>query len=228
LGAVYAALCFVLGYYQEKQGDLVHQVAPVFGQEATQSNGSRNKFGWHVDNAFLRLLFQPQYLALFGLINERDVPTLLLSLANDIMPALTSGLLRQLQMSIFLLPAPHSFDFGGRKIVTEPRPVIYDDEYGIVRIALPRSDYVQPNPIAAKAIHEFRELLDSLTPRTVVIQPGRLLVFSNSRFIHARSAFTGERWLQRVYFSSSLAAHRAAAGAGPTQHVFDASRFVGL
>jgi L-asparagine oxygenase len=147
LGIIYAALCFVLGYNQEKRGDLVHQVAPIRGEEALQSNGSRTKFGWHIDNAFLPLLFQPQYLALFGLVNERDVPTLLLSLAKDILPALPSELLRRLETSLFLLPAPHSFDFGGRQVVTQPRPVIYKDEHGIVRIALPRSDYIQPDPL---------------------------------------------------------------------------------
>lgn len=226
LGIIYAALCFVLGYHQEKRGDLVHQVAPIQGEEALQSNGGRTKFGWHIDNAFLPLFFQPQYLALFGLVNERDVPTLLLSLSKDILPALPSELLRRMETSMFLLPAPHSFDFGGRQVVTQPRPVIYRDEHGIDRIALPRSDYIQPDPVAARAILEFRELLDSLTPRTVVIQPGRMLVFSNSRYIHARSAFSGERWLQRAYFTSSLDAHRAAAGADSTQHVFDAGCFL--
>lgn len=228
LGVIYAALCAVLGYLQEKDGDLIHQVAPVKGQEAVQSNSGRTKFGWHVDNAFLRLLFQPQYLALFGLINEQNVPTLLLSLESDILPALTTRLLRRLRTAMFLLPAPHSFDFGDRTIITEPRPVIYNDEHGIDRIALPRSDYVQPDPVAAKAICELRELLDSLTPRTIIIKPGRLLVFSNSRHVHARSAFTGERWLQRAYFSNNLTPHRAVMGSGPSQQVFDASKFVGM
>jgi L-asparagine oxygenase len=222
LGVVRSAGYEVFGYVQEKDGDLVHQVAPTDGEENSQSNAGRVSFGWHTDDAFLPPLYRPENLMLYGLVNELDVPTLLLSLDDDILPEVSSGLLRRLRSRMFIFPAPHSFKFKKCRVKSMPRPVIHEDRKGVWRIALPRSDSKQADPRAEATMKEFRELLDSLTPRTIVVSPGRLLAFSNTRFVHARREVAGARWLQRVYFNNSLRPQRLATGADLNARVFDA------
>lgn len=222
LGVVRSAGYEVFGYVQEKNGDLVHQVAPTVGEENSQSNEGRVSFGWHTDDAFLPPLYRPENLLLFGLVNEKDVPTLLLSLDDDILPELPSDLFRRLRTRTFVFPSPHSFKFSRRRVESPPQPLIHEDRKGVWRIALPRSDSRQADPGAEAAMREFRELLDSLTPRTIVVSPGRLLAFSNSRFVHARREVSGARWLQRLYFNRSLRPQRLATGAALNARVFDA------
>lgn len=222
LGVVRSANHEVFGYVQEKNGDLVHQVAPAVGEEDSQSNEGRVLFGWHTDDAFLPPLYRPENLLLFGLVNEEDVPTLLLSLDDDILPELSSGLFRRLRARTFVFPSPHSFKFSKRRVGATPKPVIHEDRKGVWRIALPRSDSKQADPRAEAAMREFRELLDSLTPRTIVVSPGRLLAFSNTRFVHARREVSGARWLQRLYFNRSLRPQRLATGSALNARVFDA------
>jgi hypothetical protein len=228
LGVVSSGGFEVIGYRQEKKGDIVHQVSPVVGLEKRQTNGGRVAFGWHTDDAFMRQLYRPENLLLFGLVNEKDVPTLLLTLDDDILPATPSGLLRRLRSRMFVFPPPHSFKFGRRRPDTSGlKPVIHEDRKGVWRIAMPRSDSKQPDPRAEATMREFRELLESLTPRTIVISPGRLLAFSNTRCVHARREVAGARWLQRVYFNNSLRPQRLATGAALNERVFDARTLAG-
>jgi alpha-ketoglutarate-dependent taurine dioxygenase len=86
---------------------------------------------------------------------------------------------------------------------------------------------VQPvNEEARGAIAQLRALLDTLPAERVVLGPGDALLFKNDRVLHGRDAFTGERWLQRAYFTDSLAPFRERAGAPADAFVFDARRLL--
>lgn len=224
VGLVTAAGLKVFGYLQEKKGSLIHQVAPEIGKENTQSNSGRTLFGYHVDNTCFSERFQPEFLFLIGLVNEGSIATRLLRLEEDILPHIQGPLLNSLRKPIFRFAAPQSFDLGGFVLASPLRPVIHEDASGMQHISWPSRRYVQDTQEAETAMREFQSLLDTLTPCSVVVQPGSLLAFRNSRVLHGREPIpvNARRWLQRVYTSRSLAAHRQAANSSAKTQVFDA------
>jgi L-asparagine oxygenase len=210
----------ILSYKQEKQGAAFHELVPIAGHEMIQSNAGRVKFGFHTDNSHLPARFRQEGIALFGLRNETDVATLLITL-DDIKAVISPELLLKLRYPIYRISAPLSFDLAGWSVLTEPRPIIWTDDNGIDRIALPRSNFKQANAEADAAMKKFRKLLDNMKPRHVVLGPGRFLAFRDNRALHGRDTVIGDRWVQRVYFSKSLALHRAATNSDSREFAFD-------
>lgn len=213
--------CEVFSYKQEKGGELFHQLVPVAGEEEKQSNTGRAKFGYHTDNANIPTRFRQECLGLFGLRNEKDVCTLIITL-DELKQAIPDALWRELRYPIYQFPAPLSFDLAGWSVLSECRPVIWTDDSGIDRIALPRSDFVQPDTESEAAIIELRALLDTIQPWRIVISPGRFLAFHDNRVLHGRDKVMGDRWLQRVYFSHTLKSLRVATHSAPGEFSFDA------
>jgi alpha-ketoglutarate-dependent taurine dioxygenase len=105
-------------------------------------------------------------------------------------------------------------------------PILWRDSRGIAHIAV-QTHAVQPvNEEARVAIAQLRALLDTLETERVVLRPGDALLFKNDRVLHGRDAFTGARWLQRAYFTDSLARFREHAAAAADAFVFDARRLL--
>jgi hypothetical protein len=213
----------VFGYLQEKGGSLVHEVAPESGKEETQSNYGRTLFSYHVDNTCFSDQFQPEYLFLIGLLNQGDVVTRLLRLEDDVLPNVPVSLLDTLRKPIFRFGIPQSFEVGGFMLASPPRAVIYEDAFGMQHIAWPSRAYRQDSQEAQTAMSDFRAFLDTLVPQRIVVKPGVVLAFRNSRVLHGREPIPtiAMRWLQRVYASHSLAAHQEATNTGKTARVFD-------
>jgi L-asparagine oxygenase len=227
LGMAGVAQCEIIGYRQEKQGALIHRVEPQPGKEHTQSNAGRVKFNFHSDNAFLSRLMQPQLLGLLGSVNDGDVATLLLTLEQDIIPNTPTKLLHTLRQPIFRISAPESFDFGGYIVLSTLRPLIYEDENGQSHIALPGAVFRQENQRAERAMRDFKELLSTLTPRSIVVRPGRFLAFRNTRVVHGRSPIVGNRLLHRIYFTRSLAPRLSAVSNVEKARVLDVRLLLG-
>jgi gamma-butyrobetaine dioxygenase/trimethyllysine dioxygenase len=52
-----------------------------------------------------------------------------------------------------------------------------------------------------RAYQKFERLLDSPAfSYKVALAKGDFLAYDNSRMLHARTAFTGNRWLRGIYF----------------------------
>lgn len=211
----------IISYRQEKKGAAFHQLVPVPGEELKQSNTGRAKFGFHTDNANLPYRFRQEGLALFGLRNETNVATLVVTI-DDLKQQIPAEIIFKLRFPIYRFPNPLSFDLGGWSTLSEPRPIIRTDDSGIDRISLPRSEFDQPDPEADSAIKEFRAALDRITPRRVVLTPGRFFAFKDSRVLHGRDTVVGDRWVQRTYFSRSLEELRTATNSDPREFRFDA------
>lgn len=211
----------ILSYRQEKKGAAFHELVPVPGEELKQSNTGRAKFGFHTDNANLPYRFRQEGLVLFGLRNEMNVATLVVTI-DDLKKQIPAETIFKLRFPIYRFPNPLSFDLGGWTTLSEPRPIIRTDDNGIDRISLPRGEFDQPDPEADRSIKDFRAALDDVTPRRVVITPGRFLAFKDSRVLHGRDTVVGDRWLQRAYFSPSLDQLRRATNSDPREFRFDA------
>lgn len=211
----------ILSYVNEKSGAPIHEITPVAGSEHTTSSAGRVPFACHTDAAFLAPNFAPRGLLLFGLLNEPGAHTGVLPL-DRILDAASPSLVRSLEKPIFRHPSPSSFHVTAAVIA----PILWKDRDGVSRIAV-QTHAVQPvNEEARAAITELRALLDTLETERVVLSPGDALLFKNDRVLHGRDAFTGERWLQRAYFTSALAPFRERTGAAANAFVFDAAQLL--
>jgi len=209
----------IISYSNEKAGAPIHEIAPARGLEQVASSSGRVRFPCHTDVAFLAPHFAPRGLLLFGLRNENSAPTSILPLER-VLDAARPTLTASLEKPIFRHPAPASFELA----LSVTAPVIWRDRRGARRIAV-QTHAVQPvNEEAGAAISELREILATLEPERVVVGPATALLFKNDRVLHGRSAFRGERWLQRAYFTDSIEHFRAATGAGAGEFAFDARR----
>ncbi len=210
----------IVSYSNEKSGAPIHEITPVEGLEHVASSTGRVPFACHTDAAFLAPRFSPRGLLLFGLLNQPGAPTGVLPL-DRILEAATPGLVRSLEQPIFRHPSPSSFEVAA----SVTGPILWRDGRG-AHIAV-QTHAVQPvNEEARGAIAQLRALLDTLPAERVVLGPGDALLFKNDRVLHGRDAFTGERWLQRAYFTDSLAPFRERAGAPADAFVFDARRLL--
>jgi hypothetical protein len=211
----------IVAYSNEKGGAPIHEITPVQGLEHQVSSTGRVPFACHTDAAFLAPRFCPRGLLLFGLLNEPGAPTAVLPL-DRILEAATPGLVHALEQPIYRHPSPSSFEVAAAVV----GPIVWRDSAGTAHIAV-QTHAVQPvNEEARSAIAQLRALLDTLETERVVLHPGDALLFKNDRVLHGRDAFSGERWLQRAYFTDSLAPFRARAGAPEDAFVFDASRLL--
>lgn len=211
----------IVSYINEKSGAPIHEITPVAGSEHTTSSAGRAPFACHTDAAFLAPRFSPRGLLLFGLLNEPAAPTAVLPL-DRILAAAPANLIRTLEKPLFRHPSPSSFEIAAA--VTAP--ILWRDPSGVPRIAV-QTHAVQPvNDEAREAIAQLRALLDTLETERVVLGPGDALLFKNDRVLHGRDAFSGERWLQRAYFTDSLAPFRESTGAARDAFVFDAAKLL--
>ncbi|MBV8843243.1 MAG: carbon starvation induced protein CsiD, partial [Bryobacterales bacterium] len=204
-----------------KAGAPIHEIAPATGLEQVASSSGRVRFPCHTDVAFLAPYFSPRGLLLYGLRNENSAPTSILPLER-VLDAARPALTASLEKPIFRHPAPASFELA----LSVTAPVVWRDKHGAPRIAV-QTHAVQPvNAEAGAAISELREILAALEPERVVVAPATALLFKNDRVLHGRSAFRGERWLQRAYFTDSIERFRAATGGGPGNFAFDARQLI--
>lgn len=215
----------IVSFSNEKAGAPIHEITPVVGLEHIPSSAGRAPFAYHTDAAFLAPRFSPRGLILFGLKNQTNAPTAVLTL-DRILESAPAALVRSLRKSIFRHPAPASFELP----ISVTGPILWLDDRGIFRIAA-QTHAVQPAAgpnfdEAYDAISQLRALLDSIEPQKAVLLPGTALLFKNDRVLHGRDAFTGERWLQRAYFTDSTEPFRQRTGAPPDEFVFDARRLL--
>lgn len=210
----------LLSFINEKGGSPIHEVTPIPGREGTQSNAGRVQFGFHSDNAFLPSWFKQQGILLYGLYNERTATTVVT--ADQILAAAPPELAALLAQPIFRHACPASFTFGDAQALSAPCPILWRDELGLMRVSAASSTIVPVTPEAALALELFRSLLDELNPARVVVSPGTALLFKDDRLLHGRDAFQGPRWLQRAYFTSSLALLRDVTSSDGRAFSFDA------
>jgi L-asparagine oxygenase len=211
----------IVTYSNEKAGAPIHEITPVEGLEQQVGSTGRVPFACHTDAAFLAPRFCPRGLLLFGLVNQPGAHTAVLPL-DRILEAAPPALVRLLEQPIFRHPSPSSFEVTAAVV----GPILWRDSHGGARIAV-QTHAVQPvNEEARGAIAQLRALIDTLETERVVLGSGDALLFKNDRVLHGRDAFTGERWLQRAYFTDSLTPFRERAGSPEDAFVFDAARLV--
>lgn len=212
----------VFGFLEEEEGAIFHQIAPKVGREESQSNGGVVPFHPHSDDAFLFRQHRPEFLSLFGLLNERAAPTWMFPV-EGILAHLAADVVETLERPVFRHAPPQSFHMGLDG--TSLHPLIERHEGGWeVSYNTVRTSGVDGE--AEGALEAFREALPKAPHGEVVIAPGTLAIFSNLRHLHGRGAISGRRWLQRLYSRRDLSALRADGGVAEPGLVFEAARLV--
>ena len=216
-----------LAFQQEKNGQLIQEIAPIRGFSQTQSNAGRVPFAYHADNGHLPREFRPEYLLLLGLRNPGETKTWIADVA-DVMQKLRreySECDRILRQPRYRMQSPNSFDYNGNSIVTKPQAFITTNQQGYDEVTGNLSNIQALDEKAKTALETFTSFLKPPIAKSVVIKPGTLLMFNNLRCLHSRDAVLSDRWLQRIYARTSLDALRAATGSDG--FVFD-SRLIAL
>jgi len=216
--AVLLTLSLLLGepfaYLAEKNGEIVHNIVPVKGSERKRSNeGSEVDFQYHTELAYFP--FRPDYLLLYCLRSDpcREAGTL----AADIRTAcgyLSAADIVELRRPAFCIRAPQSFVGAIGELWSEPRPILTGPD-DLPEACANLNGMQAITTSAQTALETFRATLQrSEVTQRVCLQPGECLLIDNRKALHGRGAFTprynGEdRWLQRVYVTTSLWSGRA-------------------
>jgi L-asparagine oxygenase len=197
----------VFAYASEKDGEMVHQLAPVRGREDAKSNESSGiDFGPHTECGGLPMV--PTYLLLYCLRPDQGgSAATYFEEARDLLGLLDAGTIEALQKPEFQMRVPYSFTgvdawSAEGAILRGPlsQPELWYDRDGMrgvtpeARAALERLD-------AAAA--------DPRVQRAGVLQPGDIVVLDNRKTVHGRKPFTPkwdgkDRWLHRVYIHRDL------------------------
>ncbi|MFJ8162367.1 TauD/TfdA family dioxygenase [Streptomyces sp. NPDC096136] len=198
----------LIGYADEKKGDLFHDVHPVRGEEHRMENSGSVAFDFHTENVHHPL--RPDHLGLLSLRqgHERTTATRVASVRR----ALTrlredeAVILRELRFES-LFPTSFTRGASGERPATGRHRVLFGAPGGEF-FRYDSFNTRAADPEAAQALRALAEALEAVCTE-VVLEPGDLLLVDNHIAAHGRSAFTPrydgqDRWLRRFYSHSAL------------------------
>lgn len=199
---VAAALGEPVSFRSEKSGALVHNVVPVPGREAEQSNaGSATALKMHVENAFHE--HRPDHLVLACV---RSDPTgdagLRVSSIRNAVDDLPEDVVAALRRRQYLTERPPSFG-GGRAVEHAVLSGDPCDPNVCVDFAATRPG--RDAPEVTEPLHLLEEAIEAHT-ETLRLSVGDVAVVDNRVALHGRTSFRPrydgtDRWLHRVYVS---------------------------
>lgn len=198
----------LLGYADEKNGALIHDVLPVPGEETRIENSGSVSFDFHTENVHHPL--RPDYLALLCLRQDHDgVGATRVASVRNAVRLLADEDVEALRQPEFRSLYPTSFTRGveGERPRSRSHPIVFGPE------AAPFMRFNTHNTEAATrsgglAMAALTEALEHVC-HDVVLRPGEMIVVNNHVAAHGRSAFVprydgNDRWLRRCYATNSL------------------------
>lgn len=191
-----------------QNGNLINEIIPI-AEHANEpmSSGSSNPFGLHTEDAFHEL--RGEYLALFCMRNPTRTPTLLSSVNDVCLSGTEKAILMEPRYIVGSNRAHTVASTASRRaciLLGHP-----SDLY--LRINTNRDPEIEQGSEAAAAYSKLVGQLEAGCVQYVLI-PGDCLVIDNYKVAHGRSPYTPsydgyDRWLKRVYITSSLRKSRA-------------------
>jgi L-asparagine oxygenase len=192
-------------YSEEKEGQLIHNIYPVKGEEGKQENTGSKHFEFHTENGFHP--FKPDYLSLYCVKKDSgNLGKTITSSIKEVLPLLGEEEIELLKQSNFTLRVSSSFyknndeQVKNRKIFV---PVLRFHHDGNIEMI---ADFFLMEANEEKASKAFEKLKKLLFENRVEhdLNPGELLVIDNNVSVHGRTEFTpsydkNDRWLQRGF-----------------------------
>ena len=195
------------GFVQEHGGDIVQDLYPLAASVGRQlSTSSGVELAFHTETAFHP--HKPRFLLLLCLRGDRAAATTLCSV-DDIVALLRPATVDILRQPRFRCGVDESFG-AGSAWVTNPAPVIEESADGTLVLTFDGELTFGTDVGAETAIAEVNEAIGRART-AVTLSAGDMLIVDNRRAVHGRSPFTArfdgtDRWLQRTFVVSSLAA----------------------
>jgi L-asparagine oxygenase len=193
----------LIGYQDEKNGALLHDVHPVKGEERRIENSGSVAFDFHTENVHHPL--RPDCLGLLCLRQDHDgVAATRVASVREAQQLLTDRQQEVLRSMTFSSAYPTSFarNIAGPRPTAGPHPVLFG------QISEPFLRFNSHNTTAqdAEGVEALRALSEALESvcKDVVLRPGDLVLVDNHISAHGRSAFVPrydgrDRWLRRCY-----------------------------
>ncbi|HEY9664382.1 MAG TPA: TauD/TfdA family dioxygenase [Allocoleopsis sp.] len=201
LGVVSALGYKPFAYAQEKNGALVHEIAPIAEKACSISSNGIADFDFHTDCSHLERKQRPHILALFCLRDASQTPTKLTRL-GDVLERMNPHEVLELMQNNFIHTPPETFE--DKTPISNPVLRRSGDK---IEVAVSTHN-VQPTTKNARlALESFHQLAHECHLE-IQWNPGDMLIFNNLRCLHARGAITGDRWLQRCYGTEMLQSPR--------------------
>lgn len=210
-----------IGYYDEKEGELIHNLSPVRSEaQATSSESSDYHLGFHTDFNYDKEhpdypynVVNPDYIVLVCLRADpkREAGTLYAD-ARGICAHMTPEELEVMRSPHFQFAASYSFTgrCGSERIWSVPSPLLKGpDEFPEISIDL-LCGVRALNADAEHVLTRIREISTLPGVATKVhLKPGDVFLMDNRKGAHGRTPFNAEfdghdRWLHRVYVRRSL------------------------
>lgn len=188
-----------IGYADEKNGQIIHDICPIKGKETNLENsGSQVFFTYHTEDAIHP--HKPDYLSLVCLRSDHEkkaeTGTASIVQALELLPGYAIDLLRK---PLYLLSPPSSFNSPELSIQTS----VLSGNIIQPNLCIHGSLMQGVNVESQWALEELKKALSEVSSG-VVLTPGDLIIIDNSLAAHARTAFTPkydgkDRWLQRMF-----------------------------
>ncbi|MEU3539356.1 TauD/TfdA family dioxygenase [Streptomyces paromomycinus] len=212
----------LVGYLDEKDGALIHDVHAVPGEETRIENSGSVAFDFHTENVHHPL--RPDYLGLLCLRQDHEgVAATRVASVREAVRLLTEEQVAILRTPQFYSSYPASFTRGRTGPV--PRSGPHPAVFGPYDRPFMRFNSHTTHAAGAEATAALKALAEALEAvcHNVVLEPGDLVVVDNHVAAHGRSAFVPrydgrDRWLRRFYSVRSLP--------GWTQHMMPRQRVV--
>jgi L-asparagine oxygenase len=198
----------LVGYADEKSGDLLHEVHPVRGEETRIENSGSVAFDFHTENVQHPL--RPDFLGLLCLRQDHEfsAATRVASI-REAVDGLDGRDVEVLREPRFRSLYPTSFTRGatGERPRSGPHPVLFGHRPRLFMRF--NSHNTQADDAAGRrALGALAERLEFVC-HDLVLQPGELVIVDNHVAAHGRSAFVPrydgrDRWLRRFYSLGSV------------------------
>ena len=208
LAVIGARLGHLVGYTQEKNGSLFHDIVPLQSEENEQSSmGSLVQLELHTERCFHPFL--PDYLLLYSLRPDPGHKGFTTHAGiRQILSLLSQKHIETLFQPVFRTGIDYSF--GNKKTNKADGPVM-SVLYGNKSDPFIRYDLDLMTGLSNKAelaLQALREIAIEIMDR-IYLEAGSLLIMDNKRCVHGRGEFTprydgNDRWLQRSYVLTDL------------------------
>lgn len=189
------------GYNAENDGNFIHDLYPIKGNENSAS-GTGSSVDLELHNEIAFDLNKPDYLILTTVRSreEQQVPTTLVNI-EAALSSLTAKETELLYQKQYLIRAPYSFSGGDdiyylRSLVSQDKSKSYclNFNHGVTHCLQPEG----------KALFEKIHQLLNQNTFDVLLEEGSALIIDNNKMLHGRNLFKPkfdgkDRWLQRVY-----------------------------
>ncbi|MFG2719235.1 guanitoxin biosynthesis L-enduracididine beta-hydroxylase GntD [Streptomyces sp. NPDC048416] len=225
----------VFGWPTLQEGRLIQNVLPMPGEETQQSGHSSDVLlAWHTEDGFHP--YRCDYLGLFGVRNQDQVPTTLASVADIDLDGRSRRILHERRFTTLpddehlrqlRLTAPDSpalLRLQRMRDEPEPVAVLFGDESDpYLRIDPYFMPQLNDDDETARALRRLTAELDRVQS-DVVVEAGSLLFVDNYRAVHGRRAFASrydgtDRWLKKTVSTRDLRKSRDMRGHSAGRHL---------